>query len=174
MPAGQCARPVMRGPRLLTCACLLPQMGGKSFESITEKENGPFRTPSQNFWPCFCWNDILFYKQLWAPTPHSCSHHSLLVHGFFVFSGNSLQNFEMLDKKLDPRTYAHLWQQRMRDVVGRGFRRGVLKCHPEDSGPPLPPPPPSMASKADVAKAPHSRYWQLVQQKLIFLVVRDS
>lgn len=65
----------MRGSQLLTCACLLLQMGReKSFESITEEKKWAFWTLTQNSWPCFCWNDILFYK-IWAPSPHSCSHH---------------------------------------------------------------------------------------------------
>lgn len=161
---------VMRGPRLLTCSCLLPQMGGKSFESITEKKNGPFWTPSQNFWPCFCWNDILFYKQLWAPTPHSCSH---LSYCFRVSSSslvNSLQNVEMLDNcararmhMCGSRDWGALWWEDFAGVCSSAIQRTRA-----------PPPSPSMASKADAAKAPHSQCCQHAQQKLIFLVGRDG
>lgn len=105
-------------------------MGGKSFESITEKKNGPFWTPSQNFWPCFCWNDILFYKQLWAPTPHSCSH---LSYYFRVSSSslvNSLQNVEMLDNcararmhMCGSRDWGALWWEDFAGVCSSAIQR---------------------------------------------------
>lgn len=116
------------GSSLVPVCCL--RWEGNLLNLLLKKKNGPFWTPSQNFWPCFCWNDILFYKQLWAPTPHSCSH---LSYCFRVSSSslvNSLQNVEMLDNcararmhMCGSRDWGALWWEDFAEVCSSAIQR---------------------------------------------------
>lgn len=170
VPAGQCARRD-EGATVAHLCLSVASDGREIFWIYYWKKNGPFWTPSQNFWPCFCWNDILFYKQLWAPTPHSCSHRSYCFRVSSSSLVNSLQNVEMLDNcararmhMCGSRDWGALWWEDFAGVCSSAIQRTRAPR----------PPSPSMASKADAAKAPHSQCCQHAQQKLIFLVGRDG
>lgn len=138
MPAGQCARRD-EGATVAHLCLSVASDGREIFWIYYWKRKWTFSDTESELSALFLLKRYIVLQAALSSDPTFLLVSLLLVHGFFVFSGNSPQNFEMLDKKLGPRMYAHLWQQRMRGVVGRGFRRGVLKCHPEDSVPPPPP-----------------------------------